>query len=311
MSTRELIALGTSSQVPTRERNHNAYLLRWDGEGFLFDPGEGTQRQLTFAEIPASAIHHICITHFHGDHCLGLPGVLQRLSQDRCNHPVHVYYPESGQVFFERLCEASVFQNQAEIVPHPTAERGSGFQEIGKSSGWILGSCPLDHVVSAIGYRLQELPARRFLTEKLEAAGIRGPLVGQLQRAGTLKIDGKSVSLEEVTELREGSIFSFVMDTRPCAGAVELARDSDLLVMESTYTDSDLNLASEYGHSTAADAARTAASAGARRLALTHFSQRYADADGHVREAVAVFPEVLALNDLDRITIPRRRPKIT
>ena len=80
MSTRELIALGTGSQVPTRRRNHNGYFLRWDDEGFLFDPGEGTQRQMVFGDLPASAVHRIFVTHFHGDHCLGLAGILQRLS---------------------------------------------------------------------------------------------------------------------------------------------------------------------------------------------------------------------------------------
>jgi ribonuclease Z len=83
MSARELVVLGTASQAPTRTRNHNGYLLRWDDEGILFDPGEGTQRQLTLAGVAASAITRICITHFHGDHCLGLPGVIQRLSLDR------------------------------------------------------------------------------------------------------------------------------------------------------------------------------------------------------------------------------------
>ncbi|HWM97084.1 MAG TPA: MBL fold metallo-hydrolase, partial [Streptosporangiaceae bacterium] len=79
MSNRELVVLGTASQVPIRRRNHNGYFLRWDAEGLLFDPGEGTQRQMQFAGVAASQISRICITHFHGDHCLGLPGVLQRM----------------------------------------------------------------------------------------------------------------------------------------------------------------------------------------------------------------------------------------
>ena len=92
MSDRELVILGTASQAPTRRRNHNGYLLLWDGEGLLFDPGEGTQRQMLFAGVTATRITHICITHFHGDHCLGLPGVLARMSLDRVAHPVDVLY---------------------------------------------------------------------------------------------------------------------------------------------------------------------------------------------------------------------------
>ena len=93
---RELVVLGTSSQVPTRERNHNGYLLRWDGQGLLFDPGEGTQRQMILAGVPSSAVTRICLTHVHGDHTYGLPGVLSRLSLDGVEHPVDLHYPASG-----------------------------------------------------------------------------------------------------------------------------------------------------------------------------------------------------------------------
>src|SRR5918997_517613 len=108
MSARELVVLGTASQVPTRYRNHNGYFLRWDGEGVLFDPGEGTQRQLLLAGIPSGSITRICITHLHGDHCLGLPGVIQRMVLDRVTHPIDVYFPASGRPYIDRLRSASV-----------------------------------------------------------------------------------------------------------------------------------------------------------------------------------------------------------
>lgn len=96
MSVRELVVLGTASQVPTRYRNHNGYLLRWDGAGLLFDPGEGTQRQMLLAGVSATDVTRICVTHFHGDHCLDLPGVIQRLSLDGVPHPVDAHYPATG-----------------------------------------------------------------------------------------------------------------------------------------------------------------------------------------------------------------------
>ena len=95
--------LGTACQAPTRRRNHNGYLLRWDGEGILFDPGEGTQRQMVLAGVSASDLTRICVSHFHGDHCLGLTGVVQRLALDRVEHPVPAHYPASGQEYFDRL----------------------------------------------------------------------------------------------------------------------------------------------------------------------------------------------------------------
>ena len=113
---RELVVLGTASQAPTRMRNHNGYLLRWDGEGILFDPGEGTQRQLAHAGIAASEITRMCITHFHGDHALGVPGIVQRLSLDRVAHPVSAHYPASGADFFERLRHATPFYETAVLL---------------------------------------------------------------------------------------------------------------------------------------------------------------------------------------------------
>src|SRR5207237_419577 len=119
MPAREFVVLGTASQAPTRHRNHNGYLLRWDAEGLLFDPGEGTQRQMLLAGVASSAITRICVTHFHGDHCLGLPGVLQRLSLDRVAHAVDVWYPAAGQVFYDRLRHCALYNDTVEVRPHP------------------------------------------------------------------------------------------------------------------------------------------------------------------------------------------------
>jgi ribonuclease Z len=121
---RELVVLGTASQAPTRTRNHNGYLLRWDGEGFLFDPGEGTQRQMLLAGVPSSAITRICVTHFHGDHCLGVPGVIQRLSLDGVAHPVVAHYPASGREYFARLRRASSFHEIADLREEPVERDG-------------------------------------------------------------------------------------------------------------------------------------------------------------------------------------------
>jgi ribonuclease Z len=306
LSTRELIALGTSSQVPTRERNHNAYLLRWDGEGFLFDPGEGTQRQLSLAGVATCSIHSICITHFHGDHCLGLAGIAQRLSLDRCSHPVHVYYPGSGQIYVDRLLSAASFQPNIELILHPIGQWSGGMLELKRTDAYVLKSHPLDHAVPTFGFRLEELECLRFLPEKLDVAGVHGPMVGELRRRGWIQGADRIVRLEEVTVHRAGSVFAFIMDTRPCPGAVALAKDADLLVMEATYTSEHRDLANIYFHSTAADAAKTALEAGAHRLALTHFSQRYLSANPHLLEAQEIFANTVVLNDLDRIGIARR-----
>jgi ribonuclease Z len=306
MSARELIALGTSSQVPTKERSHNAYLLRWDGQGFLFDPGEGAQRQLSLAGVAASAIHHICITHLHGDHCLGLPGIVQRLSLDRCDHPVHIFFPEEGRIFIERLCSAAIYHHKSDLILNPIAQKPGAMMDIIQTEAYCLKAHSLDHSVPAIGFRFEESTGARFLPEKLDQAGIHGPMVGELKRNGSIHVGDRVVRLEEVTTSRPGSVFAFIMDTKPCPGAVALANNADLLVMEATYISEQKELADQYFHSTASDAAKVAQTAGAQKLAITHFSQRYQDAGQHIREAQGIFPDVIALKDFDCIPIPRR-----
>ncbi|MER7788045.1 ribonuclease Z [Streptomyces sp. NPDC097640] len=306
MSVRELVVLGTASQVPTRHRNHNGYLLRWDGEGLLFDPGEGTQRQMLRAGVAAHDIDRICVTHFHGDHSLGLAGVIQRINLDRVSHPVTAHYPASGQRFFERLRYATAYRETVSLAEAPISGEGG---VLARTAGYTLEARRLSHPVESYGYRLTEPDGRRMLPERLAAHGIRGPEVGRLQQEGALEREGHTVTLEEVSEVRRGQRFAFVMDTRLCEGAHALAQGCDLLVIESTFLDEDEPLAVEYGHLTAGQAARLAAEAGVRHLVLTHFSQRYGDPTDFERQARAAgfAGELTVAQDLMSVAVPKRR----
>ncbi|MDT0542144.1 MULTISPECIES: ribonuclease Z [Streptomyces] len=306
MSVRELVVLGTASQVPTRHRNHNGYLLRWDGEGLLFDPGEGTQRQMLRAGVAAHDIDRICVTHFHGDHSLGLAGVIQRINLDRVPHPVAAHYPASGQRFFERLRYATAYRETVPLAEAPISGEGG---VLARTAGYTLEARRLSHPVESYGYRLTEPDGRRMLPERLAAHGIRGPEVGRLQQEGALEREGHTVTLEEVSEVRRGQRFAFVMDTRLCEGAHALAQGCDLLVIESTFLDEDEPLAVEHGHLTAGQAARLAAEAGVRHLVLTHFSQRYGDPTDFERQARAAgfAGELTVAQDLMSVAVPKRR----
>ncbi|MCO4697406.1 Ribonuclease Z [Streptomyces sp. RO-S4] len=301
MSVRELVVLGTASQVPTRHRNHNGYLLRWDGEGILFDPGEGTQRQMLRAGVAAHDVNRICVTHFHGDHSLGLAGVIQRINLDKVPHPVTAHYPRSGQRFFDRLRYATAYRETVALAEEPVDADGP----LARTAGYTLEARRLSHPVEAYGYRLVEPDGRRMLPDRLAAHGIKGPDVGRLQREGSL--DG--VALEDVSEVRRGQRFAFVMDTRLCDGVYALAEGCDMLVIESTFLDEDEELAVEFGHLTAGQAARVARDAGVRHLVLTHFSQRYPDLDEFERQARAAGYEadLTVARDLQRIPLPKRR----
>jgi ribonuclease Z len=294
--------LGTASQVPTRERNHVGFVLRWDAEAFLFDPGEATQQQLTRAGISANDLHHICLTHLHGDHCLGLPGVLARFSLDRVRHPVELHYPASGGVYVERLRHAAVYDDRADVRQRPVHDDGV----LVDTGRWTLSARRLDHSIEAYGYRLEEPDGITFLPDRLRDAGVEGPAVHELAEAGEVRVGGRTVRLDEVSEPRRGQAVAVVLDTRVCDAALELARGVDLLVAESTFLDHEADLADRYRHLTARQAATLAREAGARRLVLTHYSQRHPDTSAFGREAAAVHDDVVAARDLDVVEVPHR-----
>ena len=302
MAARELVILGSSSQVPTRYRNHNGYALRWDDDVILFDPGEGTQRQLALAHVSVPAITMICITHFHGDHCLGLPGVLGRFGLDRVRHPVDLYYPASGEEYLERLRHAAVMDEWTLLRTHPVDTDGL----VVDRGGFTLHAARLDHSTEAYGWRIVEPDGRRMLPDRLDALGVEGKAVGRLQREGAIAVGGHTVTVEEVSEPRPGQHFAFVMDTGLCDGARTLADHADLFVCESTFLDSERDLAASYRHLTARQAAEIARDAHARRLVLTHFSQRYPNEDDFLQEARAVFPDVVAARDFMTVPVPAR-----
>ncbi|MBT2505084.1 ribonuclease Z [Streptomyces sp. ISL-98] len=300
MSVRELVVLGTASQVPTRHRNHNGYLLRWDGEGILFDPGEGTQRQMLRAGVAAHDLNRICVTHFHGDHSLGLAGVIQRINLDRVPHPVAAHYPASGQRFFDRLRYATAYRETVPLEQVPVSTDGP----VATAPSYVLEARRLSHPVESYGYRLVEPDGRRMLPELLAEHGIKGPDVGRIQREGELG----GVTLDQVSEVRRGQRFAFVMDTRLCDGAFALAEGCDMLVIESTFLDEDELLALDHGHLTAGQAARVARESGVRHLVLTHFSQRYNDPEVFERQArrAGFDGELTVAADLLRVPLPKR-----
>ncbi|MFD5703752.1 ribonuclease Z [Streptomyces lasiicapitis] len=302
MSVRELVVLGTASQVPTRHRNHNGYVLLWDGEGILFDPGEGTQRQMLRASVAAHDLNRICVTHFHGDHSLGLAGVIQRINLDRVPHPVTAHYPGSGQRFFDRLRYATAYRETVDLAQAPVTADGV----LADTPSYRLETAKLSHPVESYGYRVVEPDGRRMLPALLAEHGIKGPDVGVLQREGSLR----GVTLDEVSEVRRGQRFAFVMDTRLCDGVHALAEGCDMLVIESTFLDEDHQLASDHGHLTAGQAAGVARDGGVRHLVLTHFSQRYADPSLFEQQARAAGfeGELTVARDLLRVPLPKRTP---
>lgn len=302
MSSKTFFALGTSSQVPTRTRNHNGYFIRWESEGFLFDPGEGTQRQMIFSGVSATSITKIFITHFHGDHCLGLPGILQRLSLDKIPHTVEIFYPASGRKYVENLKNASIYHNVAKIIEHPVCKEGVIFED----KKLIIEARKLNHSVESWGYKIKEPDSLSMDAEKLEKLGIRGKNVGKLIAEGFLKIGKNIVKIEEVSSPKKGLSCAFIMDTRVCKAAYKLAENADFMICESTYLASEMQEAASHGHLTAAQAAEIARDSKANLLVLTHFSQRYTNIEDFAAEAEKIHKPVVAAKDGDKIEIVKK-----
>ncbi len=215
---------------------------------------------------------------------------------------MHVYYPASGQVYYERLRHASIYHDRLEVVEHPI--RGPGLIDTGP--GFAIEAERLDHPVETFGYRLREHDRRRFVPERLERLGIRGPAVAR-QDVNVSVAGGRRIELEALTRLQRGQRFAFVMDTRPCAGARALLEQADLAVLEATFTDDAAACAAAYGHLTIGEACALAREAGVKRLVLAHLSQRYPDPAPLCAMARAHLPDVVVAEDGMRVAVPARR----
>lgn len=300
MKGRELLVLGSSGQAPTRFRNSNGYLLRWDERGLVFDPGEGTLRQLILASVPVSEITHIFITHFHGDHCFGLPSIIQRIALEGRSRQVELFYPASGQQLLDGLLE-SCGRDTAFITPRPLP---IGISTL-RSEGLNLMAAPLEHSIDTLGYRLSEPDEIRFLPEYVRRAGLEEEQLDELKKAGFVESGGGITRVEQVSETQPGAVFSFIMDTRPVANCQRLAEGADLLVCESTFLNAQAALAHDQFHLTARQAANLALQASAKQLLLTHFSYRHSEVNAFLHEARSVFDTTEVARDLTRCGFAR------
>lgn len=301
MSNKDIIFLGTSAQQPTRDRNHGAILVRWNEEGLLFDPGEGTQRQFIFANVAPPTVNRIFVSHFHGDHCLGLGSMLMRLNLDKVKHPIHCYYPGAFQKNFDALRYGCVYHEMIKVVEHPVKKAGVIEKE---KASFTIKAAFLQHGIDNIGWRIEEPDRIKFKKELLKKYKIEGPLVKQLEKDGKIKVDGKVIKLEEVSFVKKGQVLAVILDSKRCDAMLELAKDADVVISESTFLEDKAELAEKYLHMTAKGAAEVAKEAGAKLLILTHFSARYRDSQLFAEEAAKVFPNTIAAEDFKRVEFP-------
>jgi ribonuclease Z len=304
--------LGTSSGVPTRARNVSCVAFRppQRAEVWLFDCGEGTQHQLLRSDLNISQVSRILITHMHGDHILGLMGLLATCGMTAHTRGIQVYGPRPIADYVREVSRRTQFQTNYPLEVHEVKD-GLVFED----EEYTVTCAPLKHRLTAYGYRVTEKDRPgHFDVERAQQLGIpSGPLYGKLKRGERVTLpDGRAFDGSDFSgpALRGRSVV-YCTDTTYCRSAVELARDADLLIHEATFAQIDEALAVRATHSTAAMAARVAQEAGVRRLLITHFSPRYfpgnqTGPDDLLREARAVFQATEMAHDFLSVDVPRR-----
>ena len=298
-----LTFLGTAASIPTVDRNVAGLALHREGETILFDCGEGNQRQMMRYGV-GFAFREIFFTHYHADHMLGVTGLLRTMGLQDRSTPVTLYGPKGGQRILNAAISLGIERNKfpVEIVEVRPGDRLA-------RQDYDIVVFETQHRADTVGYALVEHSRLgRFNPERARELGIpEGPLWGRLHKGETVTLtDGRTIGPAElVGEQRDGRTLVYTGDTRPHLSVIEAAKGADLLVHEATFGSDELERARETGHSTAAEAARVALEAGARRLVLTHISSRYnRDASELLAEARAVFPETMIARDGMTVEVP-------
>jgi len=299
-----VIFLGTGGSVPTVERSLPAMLVQRQGEQLMFDCGEGVQRQMVKAKVGFHKKIKIFVSHMHGDHVLGLPGLLQTMTLLDRQRKLEVYGPEGIKQFLESVRESLQFGLTFPVEIHEVYDAGVVCEE----KEYKVEAVWSNHVVSGLAYAfVEKLRPGKFYPEKAMVLGVpEGELWSKLQHGDKIKLaDGRVVRPEDVMGLpRKGRKIVYSGDTRPFKDFVKFAAGADLIVHEATFDDSLSEKAEVDGHSTPSQAGQQAKKAKAKKLVLNHISARYADAELLLEQAQKVFKETLVAEDFMVLELP-------
>lgn len=300
----QILFLGTSGSVPTLKRSLPAIILQCPEEQWMFDCGENTQRQMMQLKVSFHKKMKIFISHMHGDHVLGLPGILQTMSLMDRRKSLEVYGPEGIHDFLACVQEALQFGLTFPIKIFEVA----GKIKIIDETEYTVNVVKSNHVTNSLAYSFEEKPRPgKFYPKKALALGVpEGELWSKLQIGEQVKLsDGKTVKPQEVMgPQRPGRKIVYTGDTRPFESFTDFAKGADLIIHDCTFDDSLSEKASEDGHSTPSQAAEQAKAAKAKKLVLTHFSARYHDTNLLLEQAKKIFAETILAEDLLVLDLP-------
>jgi ribonuclease Z len=298
----EIVILGSSCAFPTKERNHAGTLLKYDGESLLFDCGEGTQRQLRIAKESPMKITKIFITHWHGDHSLGLAGLLFSYMLHKRKDKLEIYGPKGSKEYFRHMLKAFSIKLNFSVKIHEV----SGYKRIANKETYEVYSANMKHTVTCVGYTFIEKDKRRINLNYLKKFKLKkDPILKKLQAGRDITWKGKKIKAKAATYLTKGRKFTYVTDTKKNPNIEKLAKDSNLFVCEATFAEGTKLKAHEMGHMTAKEAAQIAKKAKVKRLILTHFSQRYKSCKLLLDEAKKHFKNTALAKDFMKEKIKR------
>ena len=287
-----VVMLGTGGSTPTKDRGLPSVVVSHEGNSYMFDCGEGTQMQMLKYGVSSSRIKCIFISHIHGDHVIGLAGLVRSMALNNRTAVLYIFVPKS----YEKSLDALMTFDKA-LIRYPLKIVGMKNGSVFSDKGVDVRAFKLNHSIETLGFSISEHDKRNFQKKKCDALGIKGPMFSRLTKKGSIKIGKKIVLLNDVTTLRKGIKLVYATDTRPTAETLKAARDCNLLIHESTYSDSEAKLASERKHSTAVEAAQIAKKAKAKELILTHISARYTDHTKLLNEARKIFKNTQIAKD--------------
>jgi ribonuclease Z len=299
--TIKLVFLGTSSQIPTKKRNHSSILLSYEKENILIDCGEGTQRQFRMANLNPCKVTRLLITHWHGDHVLGIPGLLQTLAFNNYNKTLYIYGPKGTKQFVKKIFSTFVFSGKISVKVEEVLKEGIFFD----NKEFYLSSSSMYHGIPCNAYCFVKKGQIKIDKDKLKKTGLpSSPLLQNLKRGENITFNGKRFLAKDLTYVSEGKKISFVLDTSFNEKITKFVSNSDVLVIDSSFGDDLADLAKQYKHLTVKQAAEIAKKSNSKKLILTHLSQRYDKTNKKIlNSSKKTFKKSYLAEDLDIVRI--------
>jgi ribonuclease Z len=302
MTQVEITFLGTTASIPTKYRNHPAIYLRYQSENehcFLFDCGEGTQKQMLLAGLNFMRLNHIFITHWHADHFAGLLGLIETMNLENRRKPLMIFAPEA-QKFVKDLLDIGYAHKGFEIIAKDVEFEGSQTQKLLDEDEYEILAIPVKHGIPAVAYCFHEKDRIKIDKKKSKALGLpkRGPIYKKIKAGGSAVYKGKLINLKDISFVEKGKKVTYSGDTTPCDTLISLAKDSDILIHESTYFEDDL----ERKHTTFKDIIEIAEKTNAKRIILTHISRRYQNIK-ELREKIKDYPNMKIAKDFMKVNL--------